>query len=307
MSSLQHVRRVDDLTMGHHKALVTHIGGLPSSIEVLQGTKVIVLQDVPDQLFNKDGTRFAFSGTPGYEPSTEHISFLRSCRIKCDPREAYKRYVSLDYIYSTRMRLNRFTYTVDELKQRLRENRRIAHVLNGPCLPIIVPHMIAAYSMSTRFMPDEGYLKALKEAKERLTGEFELFDPNKLLGSAKVVDGSGQGALLDNACSDNVVALFFPGALWYHSHQTAINQLASLPPGFALAGLYETAMAYIMHTEFLVSDSGYRVPLYVYGTGFRDHLAYFDPRRDDLVMRFNDVGAEQIGSAWSAGLVYYSE
>jgi hypothetical protein len=139
------------------------------------------------------------------------------------------------------------------LLRKLREDERMAPILNGIHLPIHLPQCeIGDYGG----LVDDLFLPAVKRAYEATFSNRRFQDNVKgnLSGRLAVARECRQEKLIEVMATGPIVGILFPIALQGYSILAAREQMASLPEGFILSGVLDTCVAMITYPDVLATD-----------------------------------------------------
>lgn len=146
----------------------------------------------------------------------------------------------------------RFSIAIINLSSRLSCNPMTARILNGDCLPILVPQeLVSDYGQSAEKFVVAAGLAYCWQFPGR---QFKNHLHGKLKGKMGVMSQSRHEQLVVKIAQASMPALYFPGALPEFMAPDQYRAMAYLPPGFLLAGVLDSAAAWVMHAETLVKS-----------------------------------------------------
>lgn len=197
-----------------------------------------------------------------------------------------------------------FLAEFQKLKAAVAAAERIANLLNGVCLPIILPQ-INRHDFDYGSELDQ-FINAAKTVYLTQFPGRTLHSTNDI--KLNVVD-AGHLRLLERLFQGCLVALFFPGALHGFSLQAQREQMADseLPDSIYLAGGLDTMTATAMYPDIIARDSN-ALMLYLSAVQYDSggHSLYFEPGKYYISMN-KGVYLDKAGSYISGGLVFCPE
>ena len=150
------------------------------------------------------------------------------------------------------LRLRKFIKRYQELFLNLERDCRLANILGGVCLPIVIPRITTKdYGEAAEFFVDAA------GRSYRKTFPSRAFVNNRqgcLANNVSNAEESRIGELLAREVNKAVTVLFFPLALQGLSVQEMRQAIAHLPPEFVLPGVIETSVALAMYPDILGRD-----------------------------------------------------
>lgn len=265
------------------------------------------------QLFNNFG-RF-------HSISTEKLTASASLHLK---QPQYFHYAALRVRVARAFRTesplpeaDEFAVRATAIIQRLRSNPKLANVLNGCHLPLLLPQLPARYygNWKDRLLGranDYGtllkdrFLPAVERAYQAKLPNWRLDNPmeEQLSRQISVVAESRHGRLIEQMLAGSVVALYFPVALESLSVDACRQLIKDLPEEFLLSGGVDTAMALATHPDLLGIDR--RTPeLLMAGVQWNPIPTQIlgVSNWSDALSLTNFVTAHREGGAYSAGLL----
>ncbi len=171
----------------------------------------------------------------------------------------------------------------------------------GLCLPIVLPKLNSDIDYGREaerllVLAGNAYLKTFPDR------QFNNYRAGKLDGQVVVDESSRHQVVLDRMQNGPLVATYFPHALLGWSPPAAREFVQTLPKGFTLAGVLDTAVAMVGYVDVL-AKSCQSPALDCSGVKLVDpgRTIYFVPDDDELnFMR----GRESPDENYSSGLLY---
>lgn len=253
--ALSQVEKLEDLTFGQWAALASKLGGVEAVKAVLQGEREIITREAPRVLFDRHGRRIppreirgrVCDADPAYRlirPEFKETEY--SCIL-----ERYSRLMVLDQSFDHLLSARVFRDEVDRLLARIRDNDRIAGILSGFWLPVILPR-IEDYNYRGAF---QKYVAAACRSYEDMFPDRRFSLRRLSLRRVSFVKGGGcYGDLMIRMSQGAVVGIYFPTALQGFSIGASREQMSTLPGGFVLSGL-DAVIAMVMYPDILTVDS----------------------------------------------------
>ena len=135
----------------------------------------------------------------------------------------------------------------------IEKNRRIANLLSGVHLPIILPRL---ESGDYGAVLEQIFLPRVKSAYEKEFPKRKLYNcrENDLESKVSVVPGMRHEKLLERMAGGSVVAIYFPNPLQGFSIRASREQLSDFPDSLLLSGGFDTATAMVMYPDILARD-----------------------------------------------------
>ena len=183
--------------------------------------------------------------------------------------------------------LENFLARIETLRIKIQKDSRIAHILNGPYLPVVIPKVHFANPSGNKDLINDlgnAFSKAVKE--QYPVREYNEHPINNL---RVVTSHTNQGYLFEKLAKDSVVGLFFPEALAQFSVNAAKEFVgAHLPEGFVLSGI-DGLVASIMYADILLPKEDHAWNLNFPGLGTDDD-SYFalQPREESLAVSIDN-------------------
>jgi len=152
----------------------------------------------------------------------------------------------------TGIRGKQFRDRTEELKTLIREKYPLAaNILNGVCLPIILPKL----EHDDLGEALELYVEVAGQAYRRafLDRSFTNYRKGTLANQVSIAEGSRHEQLIESMRQGPVIGLHFPNALQGFSICADREQMDTLPQGFILSGM-DTPIAMAMYPKTLARD-----------------------------------------------------
>jgi len=248
MNFLDHVRKVDDLTGGHNKALVTKCGGLGEVIKILRDQRVVQLKDPWVLLFEEDGQRINSSYRNTCKP--DHAHYL--IQPKLDYGERYECFMHAGF-GEPGISAYGFESWAEALSAKLMASDPLANLSRGVCLPIILPQLPAVFNYGE--LLKEKFQKAVKTVLFKKFPDRKYVERHKdeSCGKVRVVHESHE-RLIARLKKGPEVALYFPNPLQGFSVLASREQMKDLPKELYLTGGIDTYTAMAMYADVLARD-----------------------------------------------------
>jgi len=195
-----------------------------------------------------------------------------------------------------------FEQRAEGILQKLRSDPRTQGILSGVRVPFFLPK--ATYTNYGEAL-EKTYLEAVRNSYGETLPKYDFVNHHKdgLAGKLSIAAGSRHERLVQAMQQSQVVGYYFPCLLEY-SVPAAIEQMASLPEQFLLAGGFDTSAAFIGSPDLLLRTDGYP-PLLWLGAmqGEKAQVGYhFEAYGYNLTFnRRPHLG--QAAEAWANGLV----
>jgi len=198
-----------------------------------------------------------------------------------------------------------FTRRAKAILADLGRSSTMAAVLKGVHVPFFLPKVTDASPDDIGQDLQERYLKAVERSFVEKFPQYSFTNHHKdsLAGGLCIAAGSRHERLLSAARKGPVVGIYFLSLLEY-SVPAAIEQMASLPECFLLAGGIDTCATLVGSPDLLLRTDGYPPLIWLASLGEENPGAgyYFEAYGYNLTfnrrMHFGDVA-----EYWSSGLV----
>jgi len=156
-----------------------------------------------------------------------------------------------------------FAARVDAIRARLANDPQIREMLNGICIPFLLPPARHA-DIGTAL--DERYLPAVADAFAAQLPDYDYTNHHKggLAGKLTVSEHSRHQALIDRMADSAVVGCYFP-CLTEYAIPAMRQRLRNLPGDLLLAGGYDTCAALIAAPDLLLNREAYPPLLWLAG------------------------------------------
>lgn len=142
-----------------------------------------------------------------------------------------------------------------KIRASLMNNSALSNVLNGPCLPVLLPCMeIGDYGL----VLDSIYLRAVTQVclDARRCPRLRHGMAGRLAKRITQLPETRHTRLVSLMRHNSVVGLYFPLAFHGFAVAAARQCIQQLPSNFLLSGGLDTAMAMVMHPEVMFSRQG---------------------------------------------------
>lgn len=216
--------------------------------------------------------------------------------------DRYQRFNRLRAIFpQTSISALDFSQVSMKLENVLHFNPELYKLHFGLCLPIVMPKLNSDIDYGREA---EKFLALVGNSyTKNFSGrQFNNYRAGKLEGQVVVDESSRHQAVLERMKNGPLVAIYLPHALLGWSPPAAREFVQTLPEGFALAGVLDTAVAMVGYADVLAKS--YQSPaLDCSGVKLIDpgRTIYFVPDDDELnFMR----GRESPDENFSSGLLY---
>jgi hypothetical protein len=199
--------------------------------------------------------------------------------------------------------IEEFEKRIREILARLADDPASANILNGVCVPFMLPqatHEDVGSALASDYLPrvEASFVRSIPDyrfvnhASAALNQEFD------------VIESSRHTRLIESMAEDAVVGCYFP-CLSEYSIPAAVEQVAHMPKHFLLAGGYDTCAAFMACPDLLQRSDGYPPLLWLAALRPRrdeDSAFYFEAYGGDLTFnqRVHFKGAAEY---WSSALV----
>ncbi|HEX8979001.1 MAG TPA: hypothetical protein VF811_04770 [Parasulfuritortus sp.] len=195
-----------------------------------------------------------------------------------------------------------FEWRASAILRELRDDPATAPLLNGVGVPFLLPR--EAHTDVGEALQDV-YLQAVSASFSEAFPHYAFTNHHQagLAGKLSVVSGSRHDRLVEAMAHGPVVGYFFP-CLTEYSVPAAIEQMASLPDKFLLAGGYDTSAALVGSPDLLLRTDGYPPLLWLAALqGESEQLGYhYEAYGYNLTFnRRPHFG--RVAEYWSSGLV----
>ncbi len=195
-----------------------------------------------------------------------------------------------------------FEQRAEAILQTLRRDPRTQGILAGVHVPFILPQAsYADYGVAL----EDTYLNAVRDAYSETLPKYEFVNHHKsgLAGKLSIAPGSRHERLVQAMQQSPVVGYYFPCLLEY-SVPAAIEQMASLPNQFLLAGGFDTSAAFIGSPDLLLRTDGYPPLLWLGAMQGENEAVGYHFEAYGYNLTFNRrAHLGQAAEAWANGLV----
>lgn len=135
----------------------------------------------------------------------------------------------------------------DLLLRQLQGNKQVAGILNGVHMPVLIPRtQISDYGQSAERFIEAAAVSYRREFPDR---SFAIDPQNQLAGKVSIVAGSHHEQLVKEIARGCLPGIYFPNPLMGFSILAQHEQMSSLPAGFLLSGVIDTAVAWVMYPD----------------------------------------------------------
>ena len=198
-----------------------------------------------------------------------------------------------------------FQSRAEAILDRLNTDPRVKNVTNAVAVPFFLPKTPGIASADIGQALDEVYIGAVERSFTETLPDYAFTNHHKnpLAGQLTVIPASRHQRLLDAMQNDVVVGYFFI-SLSEYPVPMAIEQMATLPESFLLAGGVDTCAALIGSPELLLKTDGYPPLLWLSALQSGDANAGFHFEAYGYNLTFNRrLHFGQLGEYWDGGLV----
>lgn len=181
-----------------------------------------------------------------------------------------------------------------------------SHILNGPAVPFLLPqasHDDIGEALENRYLPavGRGFAEALPEYC------FTNHHKAGLAGKLTPAAGARHERLIEAMRRGPVVGVYFPCLLEY-SIPAAIEQIATLPESFLLAGGYDSCAAFLAAPDLLLRKNGYPPLLWLSGLDAEKEGCGYHFEAYGYDLTFNRrVHQNMAAEYWASALVVLAE
>ncbi len=293
-----------DFTQGQLNALVKNLGGVEVAMKILRGEVEVTLGEAIRVLFNKNGRRIPPQGLKARVCDPDKNFYLEQPRMETEADFAKRlerlcRWVGIE----TGISAKQFKTEAEVQMELIHGNSQTANLLNGVCLPIILPQVAATSNLGEiieEFMKpvETSYANAFPDRK------FINYRKGELAKQVSIAEGSRHNELVEKMKQGSFVALYFPNPLQGFSVEAQREQAGTLPENFALSGL-DTIIAMIIYPDILARDGhtpGYDLAAFSWQSA--EYSLCFGASDDWLVFGSEAYLAAAAGYC-SGGLVFF--
>jgi len=244
------------MTLGKFEAIINLLGGQENAEAILRGEKDVTLVDAIMSLFDKNGRRIPPRMLNSAVCDRDGNFYLRQ-PDELDLKERLDRFDGAGL--NPCITLQEFSDSTKGLLRKIRENERIANLLKGVYLPIIIPYTATAdygRMLDTLFIP----AVANSYRRQFANRNFIHYRKGDLEGKVTIVPGSRHEQLVERIAKGSVVGIYFPNPLQGFSVDAQREQMSSTPEGLLLSGAIDTSMGWLMYPDILARDNN--TPVY---------------------------------------------
>jgi len=288
-------------TTGELNALVKILGE-ETARKILKGEVGIRLEETIRMLFDKNGRRIPQGlNARVIDPDNDfYLSQPEMTTLDDYASRILRLHNNLGI--NTGITAERFKREIERQLVLIQGNPRVANILNGVWLPMILPKL----ETDDLGMVLGQYLEAAERSYVRTfpNRKFNNYRKGELSGKVSVVEDAGANLLIERMKQGPVIAIHFPNSMQGYSILAAREQMETLPENFALSGL-DTIIAMIMYPDILARD--WHTPgLDLAALSWRsaDYSLYFEA--DDAGLDFGPrASLAYAHDNYSAGLVFF--
>ena len=241
--------KYDNWTRGDDEALLNRLGGADVARRIASGelkvditNGVAVLKPKLAALFDHHGRRVPPQGLKS--PVVDANRDFRLRQPKLDYDQLIARAVEL-LQQGPIMSGAEFAARAKAIIGQVKANQKLANLLKGVYLPIVLPQMLVADYGQTL---DEVFLTAMEKAYIAAFPKrsFNNHLQNNLAGKVTVAPNTRHEQVLAKMGAGSVVGVYFPTALQGFSIPASREQMASLPENVILSGGLDIASAMVI-------------------------------------------------------------
>lgn len=273
-------------TLGQVEALINKLGE-NLALEILQGQKIVKIEEAIQSLFDKNGRR---------------IPPKRLQNNVCDPdKNFYLKQPQIDYA----SRLVRFQEAFhpgpcisaaelegksEELVEKIKNDSQISNLLKGVYLPIILPQIPKNFDYGE--LLETTFLAAVEKSykKQFPNRDFYNYRKGELKKEVEIIKNTRHGQLIEKMKQGITIAIYFPNPLQGFSILASREQMQSLPESLFLCGGFDSATAMVMYPDILARDfhaPGHDLSALCWRSS--DFSLFFGAYDDRLCFRFRAV------------------
>lgn len=238
-----------EMSLGQYEALVNILGGLENVEAILRGEKDVDLKDAIIKWFDKHGRRI-----PPRTLQADVTDAGRDCNLThAKPNLSKTLTLLFRYLGQAFITTKDFEMRVEQIFEGLRNDDNTKLLTNGVGLPFALPQtMVLDYGK----LLDKLYLPAVERSYKAQFPKRDFYNncQGKLESQVITVKGSSHERLVEAMKQGVVVGVYFPNCLQGFSVHADLEQMASLPEKFLLAGGFETCASLIAYPDILARD-----------------------------------------------------
>ncbi|MCD4762043.1 hypothetical protein K8R32_03735 [bacterium] len=301
---------------------IDKLGGKEVLDAWLRGEKNVIVEDANQSLFDKHGRRITkglssdvgeyFIDIVDHRLNTRGWGYsgcirdygLEQPKLERDGDYSYRiRRLTKCLSIGKKITPGHFRAETRRLLTLIKNNPKIANIVNGVWLPIILPRLttdnlseaLDQYSIAV----NKSYLKTFSGKK------YYGFRTNKLKNKVSVVKGCRHRQLIARMKKGPNIAIHFPNPMAGFSIHADREQMLDLPEGFFLSGM-DTPIAMVMYADILAGNKAPALDLAALSGPNHWESLYFKSYSSDLTFG----GTAHLKNAYicnSGGLLYLPE
>jgi hypothetical protein len=250
--------KYSSLTRGQGEAIfnmIVEAGGGDEEVlqALLRREKKIILEDAIRLLFDQHGRRIPPQGMKAHHCDPDRsFSFIQPNLATVE--DYAKRFARLRHLWtSIAITPEEFSKKANELREDLRGQKQISNLLNGVCLPIVLPPLPRGtdYGLALEWYVAAVGLSYMDIFPER---QFTNHRAGDLAQKVTIVHPSHERLINRLQDGETIVALHFLNPLHGFSVLAAREQMSDLPDSLYLAGGLDTAIGGIIYPDILFCD-----------------------------------------------------
>ena len=151
----------------------------------------------------------------------------------------------------TSITAEQFKTETERLLAMIRDNPQIVNIVNGVCLPVILPQL----TIDDLGIALEQYLEAVDKSYAKTFSDRKFYNYRKgtLVNEVSIVDKSRHNQLIERMKQGPVIGIHFPNPLQGFSINADREQISTLPEGFILSGM-DIPIAMAIYPDILARD-----------------------------------------------------
>lgn len=245
------VKELEGFDAGQQLAVIKKLGGKEVKDALLSGDVTVEIKKVHKKLFDKHGRRIPENlkakvrdAVPGYrqldQPKLDEGADFAKRILRLHECLGIDTEITAEWLKAE----------TERVLAVIKGNARIANILNGVYLPIVLPKFTTdGFGNELNLYMDGIKNSYIKTFSGRWFGNHRR---NSLVnGKIKIVDESRHYQLIGRMKQGPVIGLHFPSSLQGFSIPASREQMSTLPEGFILSGM-DTPIAIIMYPDVLV-------------------------------------------------------
>lgn len=195
-----------------------------------------------------------------------------------------------------------FAKRAEGVLDKLRDNPAYSNILNGIHVPFMLP-VQESQDIGTQL--DQRYINAVKASFEETfaNNTFTNHYKDSLTGKLSIAIDSRHEHLITAQSEKIIVGYYFP-CLMEYSVPAAIEQTATLPEQFLLAGGYDTSAALVGSPDLLLKKDGYPPVLWMTALDTEKSGVGYHYEAYGYNLTFNrKPHFDRVAESWTSGLV----